>query len=152
LEQLLGKIKTSASIITLNKKSAIFGTIAAIVSAGTVLLLILTALLPQGSVKMEPPFKHFDKVLHFSAYLFLMFWLMQFMYHLFDFRSKHLLLFCVIIACFIGGLTEFLQFAYKERGRTGDINDFLADITGILLIALFFIIVKRKKTTEKPSK
>ena len=83
---------------------------------------------------------HFDKIVH--GFLFFIFVLLLVYGFAKQYRYKILFsypsLSSILTGILYGGITEILQ-NFLFRGRTGDIFDFAADVTGCVLGTIFFI-------------
>ena len=101
-----------------------------------VLALILYATLTPNPVEIDPEFMfpHMDKVIHFIMFFFLV-WAMAFdtakITKSTELPTLHLRL--IVAAAFVVGmLTELLQ-SIMEAGRTGALDDLVADVIGALV-------------------
>lgn len=90
-----------------------------------------------GSALPKPEIKipHFDKLVHAGMFAILVFLFQLDSYKTPKARFKVVLL--IISVLLFGSLSEYIQFAYIP-GRSGTINDLIADVTGIALGLLLF--------------
>jgi VanZ family protein len=97
------------------------------------ILIIIAVLLPGSSIP-EVGVVGFDKVVHFGMFAT---WAIAVRY---DFQSKYKFLFAFVAGISFSLLTEILQILVE--GRTFDLYDVLADVTGLLfglLISKFLL-------------
>ncbi len=132
-------------VFLLQRRSYIFGSFSTLLSAAYIVLLIYTALLPDINLGIEKPILHFDKVLHFFAYMVLSFLLIESFYHLFSIRRLKSFLIVVYISALVGALTEVLQHFFTNGTRRAEIGDFIMDVLGALSVFVLLILRRKEK-------
>jgi hypothetical protein len=90
----------------------------------------------------------FDKMAHTFCFGFLCFFTVTGLakYLHFSFMRKHSLNWAIAYSVFLGGATEIAQ-ALLAIHRTGDWIDFFADLIGVFLGALAYLIIYPKERT-----
>jgi VanZ family protein len=87
---------------------------------------------------------NFDKVIHFSMFtIFTFLWLND------SKNNSFIIIFSILVIsiCF-AALSEIIQYAYIP-GRSGNILDFLSDLSGLITALLFYYLIWKKKTVQK---
>jgi VanZ family protein len=104
-------------------------------------VILILSLLPKNQFA-EPPFQGFDLIVHFGMYLILALCYLfeSFKAALFDYNLFKISILLVLLTSLVGGSAELLQEALIP-GRTGDINDFLFNLIGMLAGLLLFKVV-----------
>ena len=108
--------------------------------------------LSQPPKVMIPLFRNWDKVVHFCMYggLSGVIWIEFLLKHR---KKKAGILFAVLgpVLCpiVIGGIMELCQ-RYFTRYRSGDLIDFMANMTGVLVATLIALFVLRPLIMKKP--
>jgi len=132
-------------LFLLQKRSYLLGSFSTLLSAAYIVFLIYTALLPNINLGIEKPFLHFDKVMHFVAYMVLSFLLIESFYHLFSIRRLKSFLIVVYISALVGALTEVLQHFFTNGARKAEFADFIMDVLGALSIFVLLILRRKEK-------
>ncbi len=101
---------------------------------------------PGSAIPKSGIFKipHFDKIVHFSMFaIFTFLWLN-------DSKNNSLLITFSILVISVGfaALSEVIQYAYIP-GRSGNILDFLSDISGLVISLFFYYLVWKKIIVQK---
>lgn len=111
------------------------------------LSIALTAIITIGSLISAksigtPQVQHFDKVLHFGAYFVLsLSWFLTFSDKL---RALKLYVSIAVIVFLYGVIIEGCQLLCTNE-RQADVFDMLANLGGVLIGFLFFILILKKK-------
>jgi VanZ family protein len=87
---------------------------------------------------------NFDKVIHFSMFtIFTFLWLND------SKNNSFIIIFSILVIsiCF-AALSEIIQYAYIP-GRSGNILDFLSDLSGLITALLFYYLIWKKITVQK---
>ena len=114
------------------------------------ILIILIACSTPGDKLPEGPFLNFDKLIHFFFYGMLQLLVLRglLLQHQFKFLRKNYLLVSFIFSSFYGILIEILQ-GYVFRNRSLDTHDMIANVIGVLLATIAWILLFRKKMMRK---
>ncbi|MEZ4907380.1 MAG: VanZ family protein [Saprospiraceae bacterium] len=104
------------------------------------IILILISVIPASMIEAEKIvfFKGFDKLVHIIMYASLMIvWILSIKKPKEENNNSKYLIIGMLYCTFIGIFTEILQYL-TNLGRSFEILDIFADITGILLVIIFF--------------
>lgn len=93
----------------------------------------------QTSLPTPLKFPHQDKVMHMGAYFILTFFVVRAFRHFF-LSHRHLLISSLIFSSFYGATDEWHQ--SFVIGRSSDINDWIADTLGAILLLCSFHLLK----------
>ena len=109
-------------------------------------LIILIACSTPGEKLPGAPFLNFDKLIHFFFYGMLQLLLLRglLLQYQFKFIQKNYLSISFIFSSFYGILIEILQ-GYVFRNRSLDTHDMIANVIGVILATIIWILLFRKK-------
>lgn len=116
------------------------------------IIIILIACSTPGEQLPPAPFFNFDKLIHFFFYGMLQLLVLRglLLQYQFKFIRKNYLIISFIFSSFYGILIEFLQ-GYVFRNRSLDTHDMIANVIGVALATIVWLLLFQKKMKRKIS-
>lgn len=110
------------------------------------LVIVTISLVNTQSISIDEKmlFKHFDKVVHLLMYFTLTFIFAIENFISSNYKINKLKFFAVITISFIVGVGMELAQSYLTTYRSGDFFDEMANLSGVILAVLIFLLLKNK--------